>query len=300
MVDLALSIITDEYSDEFDEVCEHLQSKDVQYVELRNVWMGNIIEISDEFVGDSLDIIKDAGLKVSCLATPLLKCLPPSVNPQPKNKTDYTENWAYNFSKIDRAIELAKKYQCKYIRVFGFQGKWPIREIKDWNTWEIYKEWQTALNQMKAKVAAHEMILVCENESGLVASLEQIEKVGHENCDNNFGMLFDTANVAIHYGQNGVLTDEWLRRLGKYIKYIHAKGCIQYGTEYQAAPVNTEGCIIRWPAILKYFRELPTSAYAKTGTAPNPLFVSVETHMGKENKWANTDRSLKNLQQLFN
>jgi sugar phosphate isomerase/epimerase len=298
MVELKLSCITDEFSDEFDEVCEYLQSKDMEFVELRNVWMGNVIEIDDQMVGDSLDVLSDCGLKVSALATPLLKCLPPSVNPHPKHSSDYTENWQYNFSKIDRAVELAEKYHCDYIRVFGFQGKWPIEEVENWDTWQIYSEWKDTLQMMKQKAATKGKTLICENESGLCSSFEQMERLGKDNCDDQFGLLYDTANVANSYGQFGVLDEEWRGRLTKYIKYIHAKGCVMGPKGTYTSYVNDDGCFLRWPELVEHFRNTSPSIFI--GKPPVPLFLSIETHMEKEGRWEKSTKSLENLRKLIN
>jgi sugar phosphate isomerase/epimerase len=297
MVNIEVSVITDEFSEEFDEVCEYLQQNEVKYIEIRNVWMANVIEMNDDFFRDSSDIIKDCGLKVSCIAGPLLKCIPPTGNPNPGDKRDYTNNWKYNFEKIDRAVELAEKYDAKYIRVFGFQGKWPVKGVDDWADWSIYKEWTDAINMMKKKAAAKNKILVCENESGICSSLEQIARLGKDHCDDQFGILFDTANAINTWGKFGILEDECLDILGKYIKYIHAKGCKFTDKGTQTCLVNEPDCACRWPEIVAYFKNMSSSDFI--GAGPDPLFMSIETHMDKKKKWENSAQSLKNLQALL-
>jgi sugar phosphate isomerase/epimerase len=297
MVNLELSVITDEFSKEFDEVCEYLQQQDVKYVELRNVWVGNIIEIDDQTADDALDILNDCGLKVSALATPLLKCLPPTINPEPKKSTNYTENWQYNYSKIDRAIALAEKFNCKYIRVFAYEGDWAIPPVSEWDNWSIYQEWREAIKRLSQKTNPNNKILICENDSGFNHTLEQIEKIGKDNSTANFGMLFDTNNVVRASGRSGILTDEWIKKISPFIKYIHAKGSIQSGEHFPASPVNAEGDITEWPRLINRFKEMAPSNFI--GGAPEPLFFSIETHMGKENTWENSANSLKNLQNIL-
>ncbi len=296
MVDLEVSAITDEFSLEFDEVCEYLQQKEVKYIELRKVWIGNVVEIDDRTVKDSKDIIDECGLKVSSIASPLLKVLPPSVNPEPKETSNYSTNWKYNFSLIDRAIEVAEIYDAPYIRCFGFRGKWDVKDVDEWDDWQIYQEWQDALNEMKQKAAAKGKTLICENEGGINQGLDQMLRIGKDNCGSGFGLLYDTANVANKFGKFGILTDEWLRKLGKYIQYFHAKGCKMTESGTQTAIVNEDEDFCRWPQIVDYFKDMDKEEFVEP--SPDPLFMSIETHMGDENMWDKSAKSLENLMDL--
>ena len=298
MVEVKASAITDEFSSEFDKACEHLQSRDVDHVELRNVLTGNILQIDDRATGHAKDILNECGLKVSALATPLMKCLPPSINPEPLNSTDYNENWRYNYSLFDRALELADFFDTRYIRCFGYKGKFPVPPVSEWASFHVFTEWSEVVSDYSARAAARGKMLVCENEGGLVAVLDQMEHVGSRLCGPGFGLLYDTANVARKEGENGVLTEEWLPRLAPCIQYVHAKGC-------KATPlggrktclVNGPGDMCRWPRLVEYFRAITTSDFV--APAPNPLFFSIETHMGKRNRLKHSDASLRNLQALL-
>lgn len=296
MVDLCVSVITDEFSLEFDEVCEYLQSRDVTHVELRNVWLGNVVEVDDRTIHDAKDVLDACGLGVSCIAGPLLKCLPPSVNPTPTNPTSYSSNWQYNYSLIDRAMEVAELFDAPYIRCFGYNGKWPVPDLEEWDAWPIYAEWQEIVAQFKARASAGGRCFVCENEGGLNRSLPQMERIGKDNAGPGFGLLYDTANVANKFGAMGVLTDDWLPRLAPYIQYVHAKGCKFTNSGTATWYVNGEGDICRWPALVEYFASMAPGDFV--APPPDPLFLSIETHMGKEDRWENSARSLTNLLEL--
>ena len=298
MVELKVSGITDEWSVEFEEVCEHLQQEDVGFVELRKVWIGNIFEIDDITTGDARDILNDCGLKVSSLAGPFLKCLPPSVNPEPKNAADYSENWKYNYSLFDRAMELADFFDTRYIRCFGYNGKFDVPPISEWENFQVYKEWAEAIDKFGGKAAEKGKMLICENEGGLVKHLEQMEYVGKTHCGPGFGMLYDTANVANKDGKDGILSEEWLPKFAPCIQYVHAKGCRQNLLGGRSAWfVNGKDDICRWPRLVEYYKEMEPADFI--APAPDPLFLSIETHMGKKKRWENSDKSLKNLQELL-
>ncbi|MHC1592218.1 MAG: sugar phosphate isomerase/epimerase family protein [Candidatus Helarchaeales archaeon] len=297
MVELKISVLTDEFSNEFDAVCEHLQQLDFEYVELRNIWVGNVLVISDMLIEGAKEVLNECGLKVSALAGPLLKVLPPSLNPEPKEEFNYSENWKYNISLFDRALELAKLFDTKYIRIFGFNGEFHVPPVEQWNNFDIYLEWKNIVDDLAKKAANENKMLICENEGGLVKVLEQMVFIGKKHCGPGFGMLYDTANVANKMGMKGILTEEWLEKFAPCIQYVHAKGCKKSPSgSIMTCLVNDDGDICRWPRLVNYFKSMSPDDFI--APAPEPLFLSIETHMGKENQWENSTASLKNLQAL--
>lgn len=302
MVDLEVSCIPDEFSPEFDEVCEYLQEQNVKYVELRKVWIGNVCEVDRRTLEDAKDILNDCGLKVSSIAGPLLKCTPPSANPDPKEQTDYSKNWKYNYSKFEHILDTADFFDAPYIRVFAYRGEnddeypWNIPPIDQWDSWQIYKDWSETVSEFKETAAERGIMLVCENDSGFNRSLGQILKIGAEHTGEGFGMLFDTGNIALHE-RPGILTDEALDKVGKYVQYVHAKGVKEDSNgNRRITIVNSPDGIARWPDIVRHFRTMSADNFI--APPPDPLFLSIETHMGKENIWENSAQSLKNLMDL--
>ncbi|MHA1821019.1 MAG: sugar phosphate isomerase/epimerase family protein, partial [Promethearchaeota archaeon] len=279
------------------------QKEEIDYIELRQLWIGNIIEVDDQTLEDARDIIQDAGLKVSSIASPLLKCIPPSVNPEPKNPTNYTKNWKYNYSKFEHILEIADFFKAKYIRVFAYEGlndkdfPWQVPPIEEWDSWQVYKDWSDIIRKFKQKAYERGHILVCENDSGFNKTFEQVEKIGRDHSDKSFGMLLDTGNAAIH-SEKYVLNDEWFERLMPYIKYIHAKG-VKYDGDHKrvACPVNDPDDICLWPEVIQKLRNYERSNFV--GGPLSELILSIETHMGKKNRWENSTKSLRNLKELI-
>lgn len=297
MVHLEISVFTDEFSADFEKVAQYLQTQNIHYVELRGLWKSNILTLPEEEKGKLKDLLKQYNLKVSSISGGLLKCLPPSVNPTPKNENSISNNWKYNYSLVDNALMLAKELDAPFIRCFGFHGHWKIESMEKWNSWSIYQEWSQKITELKVKAVAANKTFVCENEGGLDQSLENIERIGKDLCGPGFGILYDMANVANKFGKKGILNEEWLGRIAKYIKFIHAKGCAQNFLSRHTTFINDPKDICNWPAVVKYLRNMKESDFI--GPAPQPLFLSVETHMSGKNAWNNSMQSLKNLVQLL-
>ena len=298
MVELAISAITDEFHSDLRKVCEYFSDQDVKYVELRKVLDGNILTIDDNKLGQVKDILNETDTKASCIAGGLLKCVPPSEKPNPGNEKSVGNNWKYNYSLIDRAIEVAKYLDCPYIRCFGYKGKFSVPETSKWSNWQIYKDWTNIFIEMKQKCTKTKKMLVCENEGGLNRSLDHIEKIGKDNCDEAFGMLYDMANVANKYHEEGVLTEQWLNRIAKYFQYVHAKGTRKrFWFIYHTSYINGKGDICRWPQVVKHMRDMKAKDFVSP--APNPLFLSIETHFGSRPRWKYSVQNLKNLKELL-
>jgi sugar phosphate isomerase/epimerase len=258
----------------------------------------NFVHHTNEKIDESIEILKKNGLKVSSLAGGLMKCLPPSENPEPTEKTSVYRNWKNNFSLFPRMLELAEKYETRYIRCFGFHGPWNVPPVNQWKDWNIYQEWTETLNNFKEQARKKGKMLICENEGGLDKSLEHIGYLGKNHADDGFGMIYDMANVANKYGLNGVLNQEKLRELSPYIQFIHAKGSKRslFG-KYHTTLVNAKGDICNWPEVVAFFKDMKPEAW-KT-TPPDPLFLSIETHAGPRKRWEKSSTSLKNLQNLL-
>jgi sugar phosphate isomerase/epimerase len=300
MVKLDISVMMDEFSPDLEKVAAYLQQEEVHYVELRGVWKTNILNADVPTINRIKEILQRYDLKVSSISGGLLKCIPPSLNPSPPTTLDMFRNWKYNFSLIDHAIEVATSLKAPYIRCFGFHGFKTTQPLIQWEDWAIYNEWSQKIEEMKAKVKDANITWICENEGGLVKSLEEIEWIGQHHCGAGFGMLYDMANVANRYGSKGVLTDLWLPRIAKFIQFIHAKGCQQKWLGRHTSYINGPKDICRWPQVVAYFQDMHPSSFITP--TPQPLLFSVETHMHSKNlanRWENSTQCLQNLRQLI-
>ena len=295
MVQFAVSVVTDEFSKDLNKVCEYVASQDVEYIELRHALTGGILSINDEDLGRVKDIIQTHGLKVSCIGSRILKWkslynLDPD---SPKYQKLYTDREA----EIKRGIHVAQELDAPYIRCFGLKGHWPIPPFEEWSNWPVYQEWQRFIQLATSQAQAVQKMFICENCSGFNQSLPQIEKIAQDNVGPAFGMLFDTANVSNKFGEDGLLTQDWLKRLSRFIQYIHAKGSKKTLWWYSTTYVNGKGDLIPWSRILDHFAAMKAEDFV--AHAPTPLFFSIETHMGKRNAWENSAICLKNLQELI-
>jgi sugar phosphate isomerase/epimerase len=279
-----LSVITDEFSNEFDDVIEWVANKNIKWVELRNVWLANVAEMTDQFAADAKDILDDAGLKVSALASPFFKC-PPPLYDNPK-KLSYSNNFNYNLSKFSRLLDLADHFETKHIRIFGFQIPEEImKPINDWDSWDVYNSWINAVKELSEKAKARGKYLIAETECGLVFNTQSAVKIFNAVNHPNFSILYDYANVTRTMGPSAVLDEEMTKEVSKITWYNHVKDTKFSDQGHYQCVLGTGD--LNWQDFIRWM--IQHSPY-------EDLFWSVETHAGKGDEW---NKSVKTTEKLI-
>ena len=114
-----ISCFADEISPDINEQIRVMKSLGLKYVELRSVWDKNVLDLSDEEVNKVKSLFDENGISVSSIGSPL-------------GKVDIDCEFETYLDKLYRAIELAKVFGAKYIRIFSFyhEGK-TLDEIRE-------------------------------------------------------------------------------------------------------------------------------------------------------------------------
>ena len=267
-----LTVITDEFSNEFEDVVEWVAEKGIKWVELRNVWLANVAEMSDQLANDANDIIRDSGLKVSALAAPFLKCPPPGHdNP---NKKTYSDNYEYNLSKFDRLLDLADLFDAKHIRLFGFHVPNDImRPIEEWDNWDVFNLWVNSVKELSEKAKKRNKFLIAETECGIVYNTHSAIKVFNAVNHPNFSILYDYANVTLTMGRVGLLNEDMAKQVANISWYNHVKDT-KFSESHEHGGYQ---CVLgtgdlNWQEFISWMIK---------HTKYDELFWSVETHAGK-------------------
>src|SRR2546425_12747374 len=121
----AISVLTDEISQDFGHACE-VASREfgLGYVELRAMHGKNIMNWDANDVAEVKKVLDKFGLKVSEMASPVFKTDWPGAPKSPfspKNPqfgADFT--YGQQDELIERAVDLAKALDTRYIRIFDF------------------------------------------------------------------------------------------------------------------------------------------------------------------------------------
>lgn len=199
------------FSDEIDEKIEvqfqSMKKLGIPYFEARGIDGKNIADLTDEEIEALCRKMNEYGMKVSSIGSPIGKIL-------------ITDDFESHFQRFQRVVEIAKKLDAKYIRIFSFyipEGEQP----------ELYRDEVFArLRKMCEYAKSQNVILLHENEKDIYGdSVERCTALMSEIYSEYFKAVFDPANF-VQCGENA--KDAFLK-LKPYIAYVHIKDATKDG-----------------------------------------------------------------------
>ena len=103
-----LGFITDEYSQDLDEVVKFALEVGAEHLEIRSIWGKNVKDLTDEELRVIRRVVSQNGLQIDCLASPLFK--------------EPIETYEVHMKMLDRLCDIAQMLDAKCIRCFAFVG----------------------------------------------------------------------------------------------------------------------------------------------------------------------------------
>jgi len=153
-----LGIITDEISQDMERALEFLKSYSLGYCELRELWDKNIMNASEEELARAQQLLRQYGMKVSDIASPLFKYDLPEM-PAPESQRDvfraqFTEKDTDRL--LERATDLAHRFDTRLIRIFSY---WRVEDPE-----KAYRFVRDRLARAAEVAGKHGVTLCLENE----------------------------------------------------------------------------------------------------------------------------------------
>lgn len=259
-----ISIINDEISDNIKEVVKFLKKNKLRYVELRSIDKKNISDLDFSKVEKLATYLKRNNIKVSCLASPILKWYP---NKSKEINNKQVDSFYFNDNfELERIFQLAKIFNTKYIRIFSFlkYNGFKLSDLKD------------EINILLQLAKKYNKILLIENEPVCnIDDIKKLEKFVKYFDDDRIKILFDPGNL---YKQGDAIDYKDLSKIKKKIAYIHIKDFSKDLNKY----VCLGDGVINYKKLLSFFVD-------------SNFFYSFETHAGAENKIKNSRVSINNF-----
>lgn len=205
MKQLAISGFADEIAPELSVQLAHLGEWGVKWIELRAADGVNVSDFTPEKLREVKGKLKEAGVSVSSIGSPL-------------GKIAVTDSFAPHLEKLKRTLEIQKELNAPYLRMFSFylpKGEDPA----------LYREEVLdRVGTMIEEAARWESVLLHENEKGIYGDtaprcLDLMKAFYGPLCK----AVFDFANF-VEVGQD---TLEALEMLEPYVEYIHIKDAVR-------------------------------------------------------------------------
>ncbi|MDF2960929.1 MAG: sugar phosphate isomerase/epimerase [Paenibacillus sp.] len=238
-----ITCFADEVSPELDEQLAVLEQEGVRYLELRNVWGKNVLDLTSEDKQLIRSKLQERGFRVSSIGSPI-------------GKYEILDDFAPQLEALKRAIEAAHDFETPYIRIFSFRT--PKNEPVDTYKDEVLKR----MKLLTEAAAKENIILLLENDSNLYGDTDDrcLEILSH--CQSaHLRAAFDPGNYIMN--QVIPMTGAY-PKVSAYVDYIHIKDATAEPRQFVPAGLG-EG------QLAELIEELKRRGY--TG------FLSVEPHL---------------------
>jgi len=174
-----LSAFADEIDPDPQVQIDVLRGCEIRYIEFRSILNTNVLALTDHEIDEFKSLLDRNGFKVSAIGSPL-------------GKVRVDEPFPPHLDKLDRAIDLAKKFGTPNIRIFSFyrptdesDADWPKRRA------DVLKR----LGQMVERAEPAGVRLLHENEHRIYGdSPERVADLLEQVQSSHFGNVYDPAN----------------------------------------------------------------------------------------------------------
>ncbi|HEY8686896.1 MAG TPA: sugar phosphate isomerase/epimerase family protein, partial [Chloroflexota bacterium] len=221
-----LSAFADEISPDLEEQIAVLHEQNIRWVELRSVWDTNVLDLSDAQVTRIIQRFGEERIGVSALGSPL-------------GKVPVDVPWADELRRLERAIELAGRFNTRLIRIFSFYPPSdPLRQESPAYRADVMER----LHRMADRAEESGITLLHENDTDLYGdTVERCLDVLTTVHSSSVRAAFDPANFIV---SGEVPYPDAFEALQSWIAHVHVK---------DARPDRTvvavgEG-VARWPEL---------------------------------------------------
>ena len=199
-----LSAFADEVTPDFRGQVDFLAKNNVQYIEPRFINGMNIMNLSKAQMKETRLLLRDNGIKVSAIGSPI-------------GKIKLDEPFAQHLDRFKHSVDLADFFETRLIRIFSYYP--PEGENID----NFRQEVLTRMSEKLKIIESTDFVLAHENETGIYGySAENCLDMAKYFNSKNFGLVYDPANFV--WGQK--ITDPMIKcwpLMKSYIVHIHIK-----------------------------------------------------------------------------
>ncbi|MCB9384325.1 MAG: sugar phosphate isomerase/epimerase [Bryobacterales bacterium] len=218
MANFPVAVITDEFTQDFEKICQTTRELEIPGLEVRTAWDKNIVDMTDEQVLEIKRLAEKYGRTICGVASPVFKCTHPEGGDIDHRFEQDAFHAAHTFDDqpriLARAIEICKMLDAPILRVFSFWRTVEPTKLHD----QIVASLHTALDA--ARPAGVKIGIENEHACNLATGGE-VAPVLEAIPDPNLGIVWDPANS---YVAGAVAFPDDYDKIPKgRILHVHAK-----------------------------------------------------------------------------
>lgn len=199
-----------------------LKALGAQHIEVRSAWGVNVVDLSDEQLAELASLLKDAGLGVSAVASPI-------------GKVDISLDPELEVRRLQRIIRVAHALETPNIRIFSFfRGEGvPVESTRD--------AVMTGLRLLADEAEKERVTLLHENEKDIYGDTpERVLDLVETVASPALRLAWDSANFV----QVGVAHphDDGYAKLRPYLDYLQVKDAVAATGEVVPARATVRCC----------------------------------------------------------
>jgi sugar phosphate isomerase/epimerase len=231
---LPIAAITDEFSSSLAEAVVPMQEIGMAGAELRVIDGKNILDLSDDELKQTKDILDRAGMKVVSIASPLLKCVlekGPALDSRFHRDVFASKHTLADQSRLaDRAFEIAGFFGASIVRVFSY---W--RTVRPDQCLDAIAR---ALDDLTRNASREGLIIGLENEHACnVATGEETAGLLELVSSPELMIVWDPANALV--AGEIPFPDGYERLPKRRIVHVHTKDCDMLTGKPEWGPLGT-------------------------------------------------------------
>jgi sugar phosphate isomerase/epimerase len=266
---VTLSVFADEIAREFGEQLDAMAKEGLDRLDLRAAWGTNVLDLSDDQLGEVQRLLGQRGMRVACIGSPI-------------GKTPIVEPFEDQVPRFRRALEVAKRVGATNIRIFSFYL--PKGEPPAYYRDEVLRR-IAAMAAIAAKEAP-ELLLLHENERNIYGEQPaECADILNSVAARNLKAIFDPANFV----QAKVRPfQDAFPLLAPQIAYMHIKDATW--AEGRVTPAGQGDGQLReilsalrargWEGVLALEPHLAHAGRSSGWTGPEQLHVAVDALNG--------------------
>lgn len=231
---LPLAAITDEFSPDLATALAPMAEIGMTGAELRVVFGKNIMDLSPEELTRAVGLVRDSGMHIISIASPLLKCVLPNA-PEIDGRFQHDVFAAkHTFEDqprlTDHAFEIAHKTGARIVRVFSY---WRTVDPS-----ECFDRIVEALHALAEKAKGADLVIGLENEHACnIGTGAETARVLAAIDHPNLKVVWDPANALV--AGETPFPDGYRQLPSDRIIHVHAKDCHMDGHTPVWGPLGT-------------------------------------------------------------